>query len=135
MDRRTSNPVRWTHALAVTLSLLALSAALSGCKSGDAAVPVSMSQPNDGRLTCPEIQKQIDANSLEIANAIQADEKTQSMNKLLGVAAMVKILATGGIGALGAETGMDFSKSDQVKFRSLTDRNERLRFLKGEKKC
>jgi hypothetical protein len=41
----------------------------------------------------------------------------------------------GTIFTLWAAMGVDLSKEDQIKMRSLQDRNQYLLYLKGEKRC
>lgn len=103
-------------------------AALSACAAKQyAAVP--MEQPGDEQLTCVQLKDQIAANEKAAAEFVKKDKNVENKNVAKGVASVVPV-----IGILSA-LSTDLSNEEQVKARSIIDRNERLTFLSKQKGC
>jgi hypothetical protein len=108
-------------------SLVGIVALLIVACGDKAGVPISISQPHDDELTCAEIDAQLTRNKQEVIDAIQKDQNIQDKNKALLIGSL---LVSGWLWA-----SADLSKSEQIKYRSLIDRNEQLVFLRGKRRC
>ena len=103
---------------------------LAGC-AAPTFTPIQMSQAGDDQLNCPELIEQINANRTAADEFVQKDKAVQSMNIAKGV---VGVVLFGPLG-LAIMDSSDMSHEDQVKGRSLIDRNEKLLYLAKNKGC
>lgn len=113
-----SNP----NPILVLLSLLVC----AGCAATKTVNPIQMSQPGDRDLTCAQINDQIYTNQVAAVNFANQAAKVEGSNTAFEV---------GTIFVIWAAMGVDLSKEDQIKMRSLQDRNQYLLYLKDERKC
>jgi hypothetical protein len=90
-----------------------------------------MSQAGDDQLNCPELSGQINANRIAADEFVQKDKAVQNMNTAKAVTGFVLL---GPLGLAIVESS-DMSHEDQVKARSLIDRNEKLLYLAKNKGC
>jgi hypothetical protein len=111
-----------------TLNFLVLASLLAcpGCAETKTVDPIQMSQPGDQDLTCGQINDQIYKNQVAGVSFANRAAKAEGSNTAFEV---------GTIFTLWAAMGIDLSKEDQIKMRSLQDRNQYLTYLKDEKKC
>lgn len=110
------------------LSAVLCSAVVSSCAAKQfAAMP--MEQPGDEQLTCVQLQEQRAANEKAAAAFLAKDETVENKNIAKGVASALPF-----VGILAA-LSTDLSNEEQVKARSILDRNERLTFLSKQKGC
>jgi hypothetical protein len=92
--------------------------------------PVSMSQRGDETLTCSELFEELRVNRSDALRLTARDRNVEQGNVAKNV-----------VGGLLAPIGLlliatsDLSNEEQVKARSLTDRNERLIYLARTKGC
>ena len=93
--------------------------------------PVAMSQPGDDQLSCPALMEQIKANQSAATEFLRSKEGVDQANTAKAVTGVVLF---GPIGLLVMNSA-DYSSEEQVKARSLEDRNERLTFLTKNKGC
>jgi hypothetical protein len=108
--------------------LLAVALCLCAC----AARPVSsiaMSQPGDDALSCDALAQQIADNKTAEAIYIRKDKDVENGNIAKGVGSAVPFA-----GPLIAGS-TDLSNEEQVKARSLADRNQQLAYLAKQKGC
>ncbi|MBV9992806.1 MAG: hypothetical protein JOZ72_16120 [Alphaproteobacteria bacterium] len=101
---------------------------LCGCAARE-VTPVSMSQPGDDALSCDAIAQQIAANGAAEAKYRHDDKEVENGNIAKGVGSAAPF-----VGPLIAGS-TDLSNEEQVKARSLADRNEQLRYLANRKGC
>lgn len=103
-------------------------AALSACAAKHyTAIP--MEQPGDEQLTCVQLKELIAANEKAASDFIKQDKAVENKNVARSVAGVVPFA---GILVL---LSTDLSNEEQVKARSIVDRNERLMFLSKQKGC
>ncbi|WP_264713772.1 hypothetical protein [Limobrevibacterium gyesilva] len=86
-----------------------------------------MSRPDDDALACAQLQQQIEENATAAAAYAKADAQLENTNIAAGIAS--------GVIGFPALLAMDLSREEQIKLRSLQDRNQRLTFLKDQKRC
>lgn len=110
-------------AAVVVLTSLLIS---TGCAETKSVRPISISQPGDDTLNCAQLDQQIYVNQVAAVNFANQAAKVEDNNSAFQVGTIFM-----GLAALG----IDLSKEDQIKYRSLRDRNEYLQYLKGAKKC
>jgi hypothetical protein len=110
------------RSVAVLTSVLACTA----CAQTRSVEPVAMSQQGDQNLTCVQLNQQIYTNQVAAVNFANQAAKVEGNNTAFQV---------GTIFTLWAAMGINLSKEDQIKMRSLQDRNQYLLYLKEEKKC
>ncbi len=106
------------------LSLIAGLLALSACAARP-VTPIAMAQPGDDQLGCAELIRQKQANQRSVDELLRKDKDVETGNA-------VKAVVLGGL--LGTAM-MDLSNDEQVRARSLIDRNERLGLLARMKGC
>jgi hypothetical protein len=99
---------------------------LASCAETQTVQPVSMSQQGDEALSCPQLDDQIHKNQLAAVQFLQQAKAVESDNDTYKVASIFVSLAA---------IGVDLSDNDQIKARSLEDRNDYLLYLRTEKKC
>ncbi len=107
------------------LSAIAGALCLVACTARP-VTPISMTMPGDEQLSCAELNEHIKAN-MTAANELFAEDKDVAAGNV------AKGVLLGG-GLLAAAL-MDLSNEEQVKARSVNDRNERLTFLARSKGC
>ena len=83
-------------------------------------MPVAITQANDDQMSCAEIAEEIKANVVAESQYVRKDKQVESSNV---------------VGAIVFPGLIDLSNAEQVKARSLVDRNERLAFLAKSKGC
>jgi hypothetical protein len=105
---------------------IAVTPALAGCAHTRTVEPVAMSQAGDEALTCGQLNDEIRQNQVAAANFANQAAEVEGKNTTYEVASIFTSLAA---------MGVDLSREDQIKMRSLSDRNKYLLYLKGEKKC
>jgi hypothetical protein len=88
--------------------------------------PISISQEGDDRLSCQELDQQLKANQIAAADFLQRNEQVRQTNSSLEVATIF---------SLWFSLAKDLSREEQIKMRSLNDRNDRLLMLKRQKDC
>ena len=88
-----------------------------------------MSQPGDDMLTCEALNSQIEANSASEAAFRKQDKDVENGNIAKGIGG-----ATPFVGPIIAAS-TDLSNEEQVKARSLADRNDQLKYLSKQKGC
>lgn len=108
--------------------LFACALSLCGCAARE-VTPVAMSQPGDDALGCDALAQQISANSAAEAEYQRKDKQVENANIAKGVGSAVPFA-----GPLIAGS-TDLSNEEQVKARSLADRNEQLEYLSKHKGC
>jgi hypothetical protein len=99
---------------------------LTSCAETQTVRPVSMSQQGDEALSCAQLGDQLHKNQLAAVQFAKQAKAVESDNDTYKVASIFVSLAA---------MGVDLSKEDQIKARSLQDRNEYLLYLRAEKKC
>ena len=82
--------------------------------------PVAITQLNDEKISCSDIAAEIKANSAAESEYVRKDKNVEAKN-FVGVAVFPPLI--------------DLSNTEQVKARSIMDRNERLAFLAKSKGC
>lgn len=102
--------------------------ALSGCASKP-VTSIAMAQPGDDALDCPAIKQQIADNRVLQAKYARADKQVENGNVAKNVASVIPFAG------MVAVASTDLSNEEQVKARSLADRNERLENLAKQKGC
>jgi hypothetical protein len=108
--------------------LVACVLGLCGCAARD-VTSVSMSQTGDEQLSCDAIKQQIADNGTAEAKYRHDDKEVENGNIAKGVGSAAPF-----VGPLVAAS-TDLSNEEQVKARSLADRNEQLRYLAKRKGC
>lgn len=108
--------------------LLACVLLLCGCAARQ-VTPIAMSQPGDDALTCDTLSSQIAANDIAEADYRKQDKQVENGNIAKGIGS-----ATPFVGPIIAGS-TDLSNEEQVKARSLADRNEQLKYLAKQKGC
>jgi hypothetical protein len=103
---------------------------LTGCAARD-VTPVAMTQVGDDQLGCPALIEQLKANRLAADKFLREDKAVEAGNVAKGVTGA--IFAPIGLLLILATT--DLSNEEQIKARSLADRNEQLIFLARSKDC
>jgi hypothetical protein len=93
------------------------------------ATPVAISQPGDDQLTCPQIAEQRRTNQAAADELLRRDRQVEGEN-----AAKVALSVVPLVGLVTA-ANIDLSNVEQVKARSLVDRNDRLSALSRSKGC
>jgi hypothetical protein len=101
---------------------------LAGCATPHAS-PVAISQPNDATRTCQELQSELVSNESSLQQLLAFDKQVSNGNAVKAVASVVPIVG------LAAAASIDLSNVEQVKYRSLSDRDDRLRSLARQKGC
>lgn len=107
-------------------AVIALTCPLLSCAARQ-VTPVSMTQPTDDRLACPEIDQEIKSNQTAAAELLQRNREVNQANAAKVVASVV---LTGWMALT-----IDLSNEEQIKMRALADRNEALALLKTKKRC
>jgi hypothetical protein len=102
------------------------------CIAGCAAThvtPVAMAQSGDDQLTCSQLSERIAANRAAVVTLVRSDKQVEDGN--------VAKLAIGvvPIAGLFAIASVNLSNEDQVRARSIVDRNNRLIALTHSKGC
>jgi hypothetical protein len=89
-----------------------------------------MTQVGDDQLSCPMVIEQIKANQSAAAEFLRRNKLVEGENT-------AKVVVGGLLAPIGLllAASADMSNEDQVKARSLIDRNERLVFLAKSKGC
>ncbi len=107
--------------------LVALLAGLLGLVACAArpVTPIAMAQPGDEQLSCGELIRQKQANQQAVDDLLSRDKDVATGNVVKGVV----------IGGLLGTAMMDLSNDEQIRARSLMDRNERLDLLAKTKGC
>jgi len=108
------------------IALLSVLIASGGCATKEIH-PTSMSQPGDDVLTCDQIAGQIEVNQNSALALYEQSKRTNQANSALAVGSLIF--------GYWAQGQMDLSNDEQVKMRSLYDRNEKLQFLQRKNKC
>jgi len=108
--------------------LLACALVLCGCAARP-VISISMSQPGDDALTCDQLSAQIAANDASEASYRKQDKDVENGNIAKGIGSAAPFVGP----IIAAST--DLSNEEQVKARSLADRNEQLKFLAKQKGC
>jgi hypothetical protein len=85
-----------------------------------------MTQQGDQALSCVQLDDQIHENQLAAVQFAKQARIVDADNDTYKVASIFVTLAA---------VGVDLSKADQIKARSLQDRNEYLFYLRTDKKC
>jgi hypothetical protein len=129
MTKILNRTMRATRRRLIRLMFIACAMFWVGCAARD-VTPVAMSQPGDDALSCPVLIEQIKANRAEAEEFLREDTQTDREN--VAKIAVGSLLAP--IGLFLANSA-DLSHEDQVKARSIADRNEQLIFLAKRKKC
>jgi len=114
----------------LVITRVSLAAALFLCLAACAArqvTPIAMSQTNDDRLSCSELAQQIASNQATAVELLQADKRVEQGNTAKIVASVV---FSGWIAL-----SIDLSNEEQIKMRSLVDRNDVLQQLSSQKGC
>jgi hypothetical protein len=109
----------------VTLLAIAGALGLAAC-AARTVTPVTMTQAGDEQLSCSQLSDQINVNQKTADDFLQKDKDVQARN-------VAKITAAAVVPGLGFSK--DLSNEEQVKARSILDRNERLTFLFQSKGC
>lgn len=99
---------------------IAIMAALSGCGTRK-VTPTAMTQPGDEQLQCPAIVQQIKSNREAAAVYLRQDQNVATANVIFAI--------------IGPVFLVDLSNEEQIKARSLVDRNDRLVLLGRSKGC
>jgi hypothetical protein len=102
---------------------------LAACAARPVA-PVSMTQPGDNKLGCQQIADQIGGNRAAMMAFRQQDQQARDGN--VAKVAIGSIVPVAGLAALAA---VDLSNEEQIKERSMGDRNDRLLLLAHTKGC
>lgn len=110
----------------VSVLLLASLLLSGGCAQTKSVAPIAISQQGDQNLTCAQIADQIHENQVAAVNFATQAEQVQGKNEAFEVATVFTAWAA---------LGIDLSKEDQIKMRSLQDRDQYLAYLKRAKKC
>jgi hypothetical protein len=110
------------------LSALFATLCIAGCAATH-VTPVSMTQPGDDQLTCFQLSERIANNRTAVVTLVRADKKVADGN-----AAKVAISVVP-IAGLLAIASVDLSNEEQIRARSVIDRNERLIILAHSKGC
>lgn len=102
---------------------------LIGCAARN-VTPVPMARAGDDQLSCPALIEQIKANRSAADEFLRRDKRVGQEN-------VAKVVAGGIFVPMGLllVASADLSSEDQVKARSIADRNERLIFLAKSKGC
>ena len=108
--------------------MLACALVLCGCAARE-VTSVAMSQPGDDSLNCDALNTQIAANNAAEANYRKQDRQVENGNIAKGVGSAAPFVGP----IIAAST--DLSNEEQVKARSLADRNEQLKYLARQKGC
>ena len=111
-------------------SLIAVLLCVAGC-AARTAVPIPMAQPGDDQLTCGQLRDQIVANRAAVIEMVRKDKEVEQGN----VAKHVTLALFAPLGGLLAAAATDLSNAEQVRGRSLVDRNDRLITLSRTKGC
>jgi hypothetical protein len=111
-------------------SFVAIALCLVGCAARE-VTPVAMAQPGDDQLDCPALIEQIKANRAAADEFLASDKRVAEGNVAKTVAGTI----FAPIGVLLAAASIDLSNEEQVKARSIADRNERLIYLAKAKGC
>ena len=125
-DERLGRVVRKDRGYFLAMGLLALLLDCTGCAQTKSVAPIQISQPGDERLSCKQINDEIYTTQVTAINFADQAAKVEGNNTAFKV---------GTIFTTWAALGIDLSKEDQIKWRSLEDRNQHLLYLKAEKKC
>jgi hypothetical protein len=99
---------------------------LAGCAARHVD-PEPMRRPGDESLTCAQLDQQIAADTEQATALEQADHQLENRNIAAGVAM--------GLIGIPAAFMMDLSREEQIRYRSMLDRIETLRYLKDQKTC
>ena len=83
--------------------------------------PIAMTQSGDEQLTCLQIVGQIKTNRTAIADYLRKDKQVEQANTVFVL--------------IGPTFLVDLSNEEQVKARSIADRNDRLVWLGRSKGC
>lgn len=113
-------------AFVIVLALLLDCGACASTKSVD---PIPIVQQGDQGLTCSQLISQISANQAAAVNFADQARETNNNNEKLHVTELTLPVLP------WQELFVDLSKEDQIKMKSLQDRNQYLIFLKEQKKC
>jgi len=108
--------------------LLACALVLCGCAARQ-VTPIAMSQPGDDALTCDQLGAQMAANGVSEADYRKQDKQVENGNIAKGIGSAAPF-----VGPIIAGS-TDLSNEEQVKARSLADRNEQLKYLAKQKGC
>ena len=95
---------------------------LCGCAAREVH-PVALSQVGDEQLSCQQIHLQIEENRAAIAPLLRQQKLTNGSNVAMAIVGLPLAAAA------------DFSEHDQIKARSMADRNEKLNYLAKNKGC
>ena len=106
--------------------LLASLLSSGGCAQTKSVVPIPIAQEGDQNLTCAQITNQIHENQVAAVSFATQAEQVEGKNEAFEV---------GTVFTAWAALGIDLSKEDQIKMRSLQDRDQYLAYLKKAKKC
>jgi hypothetical protein len=104
-----------------------LLSALAGCAAREVH-PVSLSQAGDDQLTCEQLREEVRKNQ-DSATILMGKQKSTNGKNVAKSIAPIPYL-----GILLAASA-DFSQEDQIKARSMLDRNEKLNYLLKKKGC
>ena len=120
-------PNRGNRLAAVPMAVVLLG--LTACPA-KRVEPVAMSQPGDDGLGCPQLREQRQANVVAAAEFLRQDKDVAAGN-------VAKTVAGGVLLPIGLPIllSTDLSNTEQVKARSLIDRDERLAQLMKSKGC
>lgn len=114
-----------TRKYSVTLLAIAGAFGLAAC-AARTVTPVTMAQAGDEQLSCSELSNQLNINQKTADDLLHKDKDVEAGN-------VAKITAGAVVPGLGLAA--DLSNEEQVKARSIIDRNERLNFLFQSKGC
>jgi hypothetical protein len=89
--------------------------------------PVAISQPDDAKLSCEQIDDEITRNEAEAIGLTGVDEKVVSDNIAAGV--------VGSLFLFPAILAIDLSNAEQIQFRALRDRNDNLIRIGKQRGC
>lgn len=103
-----------------TCSAVLVATCLAAC-AARSVTPVPMTQSGDEQLTCPQIVEQLKANRTAIADYLYKDKQVEQANTVFVL--------------IGPTFLVDLSNEEQVKARSIADRNDRLVLLGRSKGC
>jgi hypothetical protein len=117
---------RLTQLRPVPVVLLASLLGSAGCAQTKSVAPIPISQQGDQNLTCAQIAQQIRENQIAAVSFATQAEQVEGRNVAFEL---------GTVFTAWAALGIDLSKEDQIKMRSLQDRDQYLAYLKTEKKC
>lgn len=109
--------------------VLALLLCCGSCASTKSVEPILMVQQGDQGLTCSQLDSEIYANQVAAVNFSNQARETTNSNEKLHVSEFLNAAMP------WQELFVDLSKEDQIKMKSLQDRNQYLTFLKEQKKC